>query len=460
MDVFGVWAGGVGLGLLLGLLSSLGGTWMAALAVVAVLLVGAYYTKVLGREAGLVVLLIVTSVIDHFTFSVGPLALRAEQVAAFVAVCVLVVSRLRERETSWLRPSLPEALLLAWFAVGAVSSLLGSPDRRLSAKILALVVICSLGFLLPRRLVTGPRAAEQLEVVVRWLLVVFVTESVYGSFTYLLHVFGPTISIGPNPASGHLESFGTLWEQNVFGAVAAAGAIAWVYLGPGRFRRPWLGLAACVGGLFDSLTRAAWLVAAIIGGLGAALPKLRRRIDWSMVGVGGLASLPVIVGTLLVDRIGTYVVQSSVGGAHRSSNLLAALLNVVDLVGRLNQSSPVWSDISGRVALGRGVASFEALHVAKGVPEHIASLPLLVLNDTGVIGIALFACFVAAVFARGWSRRQNLIVLGLGQVALVVALTNIATETTELMIGWLLIGLLMAACDVPAVMATEGKSNL
>ena len=115
---------------------------------------------------------------------------------------------------------------------------------------------------------------------------------------------------------------------------------------------------------------------------------------------------------------------------------------------------------SGRVALGRGVASFEALHVAKGVPEHIASLPLLVLNDTGVIGIALFACFVAAVFARGWSRRQNLIVLGLGQVALVVALTNIATETTELMIGWLLIGLLMAACDVPAVMATEGKSNL
>jgi hypothetical protein len=460
IEVAGVWAAGVGLGLLLGLLSSVGRTWTAALAVLAVLLVGAYYTKVLGREAGLVVLLIVTSVIDHFTFSVGPLALRAEQVAAFVAVCVLVVSRLRERETSWLRPSLPEALLLVWFAVGAVSSLLGSPDRRLSAKILALVVICSLGFFLPRRLVTGPRAAEQFEVVVRWLLVVFVTESVYGSFTYLLHVFGPTISIGPNPASGHLESFGTLWEQNVFGAFAAAGAIAWVYLGPGRFRRPWLWLAACVGGLFDSLTRAAWLVAAIVGGLGAALPKLRRRIDWSMVGVGGLASLPVIVATILVDRIGTYVVESAAGGAHRSSNLLAALLNVVDLIGRLNQSSPVWGDISGRVALGRGVASFEALHVAKGVPEHIASLPLLVLNDTGVIGIAVFASFVAAVLVRAWSRRQNLIVLGLGQVALVVALTNIATETTELMIGWLLIGLLMAACDVSAATATEAKTNL
>jgi hypothetical protein len=215
-----------------------------------------------------------------------------------------------------------------------------------------------------------------------------------------------------------------------------------------------------VGGLFDSLTRAAWLVAAIVGALGAALPNLRRRIDWSMVGVGSLAALPVVVGTLLVDRIGTYVVQASTGGGHPSSNLLAALLNVVDLVGRLNQTSPVLSDISGRVALGRGIASFEALHIAKGVPEHIASLPLLILNDTGAIGLALFACFVAAVFARGWSRRQNLIVLGLSQVALVVALTNIATETTELMIGWLLIGLLVAASAVAPTTATQGKSNL
>jgi len=36
----------------------------------------------------------------------------------------------------------------------------------------------------------------------------------------------------------------------------------------------------------------------------------------------------------------------------------------------------------------------------------------------------------------------------MGQVALVIAITNIATETLELMIGWLLIGLLLAALDV------------
>jgi len=448
-DALGVWGGGVALALLLGVLASFAPPWAAVVAALAVLVLAAYYVRALGREAGLVVLLIVASVVDHFTFSVGPLALRAEQVAALIAVCVLVFIKVREGETSWLKPNLAEGLLLAWFAISAVSSLLSSPDKRLSAKILALVVICSLGFFLPRRILSGQGGVAQLEVVTRWLLIIFATESTYGVLTYLLHVFGPTISIGPNPASGHLESYGTLWEQNVFGSFAAAGAVAWIYLGPGRFPRPWLGLAACVGGLFDSLTRAAWLVAAILGALGAALPTLRRRIDWRMVGLGGLVALVVVVATIVADRIGDYTAfDFHGGGRHVRSNLLTALLNVVDLIGRLNQSGPVWSDIHSRLLLGRGTASFEALHQINGVPQHVASLPLLVLNDTGLLGLAVFAVFAAAVFARAWGRRQSPTVLGMGQVALVVALTNLATQTTELMVGWLLIGILMAAADL------------
>jgi hypothetical protein len=34
-----------------------------------------------------------------------------------------------------------------------------------------------------------------------------------------------------------------------------------------------------------------------------------------------------------------------------------------------------------------------------------------------------------------------------GQMAIVIGLANVATQTTELMVGWLLIGLLMAAAD-------------
>src|SRR4029077_9597327 len=178
---------------------------------------------------------------------------------------------------SWLRPNLPEVLLVAWFACSIASSLLASPDKRLSAKIIALVAVCSLGFLLPRRILAGERSAENLETVTRWLLIVFATEAAYGSIAYLLHVFGPTIAISPSPASGHLSATGTLWEQNVFGAFSAAGVVAGSYVCPGRFRHAWIGITAGLGGVVDSVTRSAWLVAAGMAVLGIGLPGLRRR---------------------------------------------------------------------------------------------------------------------------------------------------------------------------------------
>jgi len=439
--------------LLLGLLA--GRSWAAPAAAAAVLAVGAYYARVFGLQVGLVVLLIVASAADHFTFHVGPVAVRAEQIAAMTALIALVIMNLRGSGASWLKPNIAEGMLLAWFACNVINSLLASPDRRLSLKILVLIGVCSLGFFLPRRLLGGPHAGEKLETVVRWLLIVFATEAAYGTLMYTLHVFGLNISLSRNPASGHVGAYGTLWEPNVFGAFAAAGAVAWVYLGPGRFKRPWFGLVACVGGLFDSVTRAAWLVAALAGALGVAVPSLRRRLDGRMLGLGALGSVAVIGVTVTVEQFGTYTIDPPV--ATRGHGLLAAILNLVDVVGRFNQLNPILGDIQGHILFGRGTASFEALHVVSGIPEHVASLPLLVLNDTGLIGLALFGGFAAAVVARAWSRRRVAIVAALGQVALVIGLTNLATETMELMTGWLLIGLLMAAVDPVGVDAPAAE---
>ena len=440
--------GGIAFAIVVGLLGAAGRSWAAPLMAAAVFVLGAYYVRVLGNQVGLVALLIVTSVVDHFTFSVGSLALRPEQVAALVALVFVAVVRLRARDASWLKPALWEILLLAWFVIGIVSSLLDSPDKRLSAKILALIAICSLGLFLPRRLLAGQRAAEQMEVVTRLLLLVFATEAAYGTFAYLLHVFGPTIGLTPNPASGHLSAYGTLWEQNVFGAFAAAGAVAWVYLGPARFKRAAIGLGVCVGGLFDSLTRAAWLAAGVVGLIGLAMPNLRRRINYRVIALAGLIGAGVVVATLVVDRVGRYNVQVSRGpGGGAPPGFLTAILNVVDIAGRANQVGPVFHDLSGHLVLGGGIAGYEARHVVQGVPQHVASLPLLVLNDTGLIGLLVFGAFAAALVLRVWSVRSNPIVLGLGQAGIVVGLTNLSTETTELMIGWLLIGLLLAACD-------------
>ena len=445
-DVAVVWVAGVGFGVLAEVLSWASRSWTTAAMVLAVVALGALYVRILGVRAGLVVLLIVTSVIDRFTFRAGPVDLRPEEIAALGALLAIAVIRFRERDVSWLRPNLPEILLGAWFACSIVSSLLASPDRRLSAKIITLVAVCSLGFLLPRRILAGDRSAQNLENVTRWLLIVFATEAAYGSLAYLLHVFGPTIAIAPNPASGHLGAYGTLWEQNVFGGFAAAGAVAWSYLGPRRFRGAWIGITACLGGLIDSVTRTAWLVAAAMGALGIGLPGLRRRLELRALGSAALASLGVIAATVAVDRFGSYTVPVA-GVTPSRSGLLGAILNLVDVVGRLNQLSPIRDDIREHIILGRGTASFEALHVVKGVPEHVASLALLVLNDTGVVGLALFIGFAIAILVRAWSRRSSEYVVAFGQIALVVGVTNLATETTELMIGWLLIGVLMAACD-------------
>jgi len=473
-EFLAVWCPTVAFSLLIGLLAWAAHGWAAPVMFVAVVALAAYYARVFGLRVGLVLLLIVTSFVDRYTFRVGSFDIRPEEVAGLGSLTVLAVAKVREGGSAWLRPSLAEALLLAWFACNVAGSLLASPDKRLSLKILLLVGVCSLGFFLPRRLITGSQGAENLEIVTRWLLIVFASEATYGTLAYVLHVFGPTISITPNPASGHLSAYGTLWEQNVFGAVAAAGAVAWVYLGPDRFRHAWFGITTCMGGLIASLTRAAWLAAAIVGAIGLGLPGLRRRFDVRTLAIGLLGGLLVAVAVFVLDSLGNYTVAVpglSGGTSHRG--ILAAILNLTDFIGRLNQTGPVWADIHGRSLLfGRGTASFEALNVIAGVHEHIASLPLLVLNDTGLIGVVVFACFILAIGARAWRLRGAPTVVAFGQMALIVGLTNLATQTTELMIGWLLVGILLAACDVASATssgpvarpdrgrADTGQSNL
>jgi hypothetical protein len=441
-----MWVAAVAFAVIIAVLNLSSRGWSAPVMVLAVVALCAYYARAVGWHPGLLAALIVASLVDRYTFAAGPVAIRTEEVAGIVVSLVLAFVMFRERSLDWLRPNAAEALLLAWLALSVVSSLIASPDRRLSAKIILLVAICALGFFLPRRLLTGKDAKAQLETVIRWLLIVLATEAGWGSVAYLTHIFGPTISITPNPASGHLSAYGTLWEQNVFGAIVAAGAVAWIYLGSRRFRNAWVGVAICMSGLVDSLTRAAWLAAAAVGAVGLVVPGLRRRLDLVEAATGLLGGVVAAGGVLFVESTGTYTVAvTSSAGPVRHTGLFGAIFNMTDFIGRINQSGPIWADIRHDVLFGRGTASFEALHVIDGVPQHVASLPLLVLNDTGVVGLIVFTAFGAAVVARVWARRQDDVVTGLSQVAIVLVLANLATQTTELMVGWLLIGILVAA---------------
>jgi O-antigen ligase len=441
---------GVGLGVGLAGLTFVNSPLSLAGAAVLVVLAAALYTRVLGASVGLLALLVVTCLLDRFTYPLGRVDIRGEQLAALIglgAIGFWILSR--RRGLDLLRPSLSEALLGLWLALSLFSSLAFAPDTSRSVKAVALLLISSLGFLLPRRLIDRGADRGQLDLVVKIFLVAIAAEAAYGTGAFLAHVFGPMVSLNPNPATGHLSAYGTLWEPNVFGAFCAAGAVAWAWLGRRHFSHPWIGIAACLGGTLVSFTRAAWLAALLVLAISLAGP-LRKRANLRQLalGIGGAAVIALAV--FGAEQVADYYPQVP-GALHppaRSRTLLSLLINAIDVIGRLDQVPAVLKDLGPRPIFGNGTASYGVRHPIAGQPEqHIANLELTVLNDTGVIGLLVFLAFAGSLAYATWRRRRDPTVAGLGMATLVVVVTNTATETTELMITWLTLGLVLLAVD-------------
>lgn len=475
-------AGG-GLGVGLGALTFVRQPLSVAAAAVLVLLAAAVYVRVLGARVGLLALLVTTCLLDRLTYPLGRVDIRAEQLAALIglgAVAFWILSRRRGWEI--LRPNLSELLLGLWLVLSLASSLAFAPDTGRSVKAVALLLICSLGFLLPRRLhfhlptlwggrplASRPRGevarsaggepqsgrgrvgASELDLVVQIFLVAIAAEGVYGTGAFLAHVFGPTVSLNANPATGHLSAYGTLWEPNVFGAFCAAGAVAWAWLGRRYFSHAWIGIAACLGGTLVSFTRAAWLAALVVLAISLAGP-VRQRANLRQLALGVAGTVVIAVAVFGAEQVADYYQQvPGVSTTHVNRGFFSLLINAIDVIGRLDQVPAVLKDLGPRPLLGNGTSSFGARHPIAGQPEqHIANLELTVLNDTGVIGLLTFLAFGGSLALAGWRRRRDPTVAGLGMATLVIVITNTATETTELMITWLMLGLLMVAVDHPS----------
>jgi hypothetical protein len=438
--------------------------------VLAVGLAAFVLTRLLGVRVGLVLLLIVTCLVDRFTFPLSGFSIRPEQVAALVALAVLVVGRIHEGRGLPLRPNLAEVALLAWFIVGLVSSVLAAPSRGQSLKILVLLMVSALAVALPRRLLED--RAEEVEQAVRWLLLAFAVEGAYTLIAYFLRIFGPIVSLSVNPAGGHLNAFGTLWEPNVLGAVCGAGAVAWAHLGKRYFDHTWIGIGICLSAMVISFSRASWIATVFVLVLSLILP-LRHRIDIRALGLGVAVTLLVGGGVVVADRLGDYYPPESAapstgavgpppaGTKSSLSRIFGVLANNVDVLGRLYQVETVIADLRGSpvlIALGSGIDSYGERHTNAGRPQHLASLELEIVNDTGLLGLVVFALFGVAVATAALRSRGDPVVTGLGAMVLVIAITNVSTETLELMITWLFIGLLLAAVDAAGAAVTASSS--
>jgi hypothetical protein len=450
--VLGVCAAGIALALIAGVLSTIHELWTAPVMVLSLLMFAFVFIQELGIRVGTIVLLIFTCLIDRYTFSVGRFDIRPEQVAALVGIGALLWTAARERRLdghrdSWM-PNREEMLLGAWFIVGLVSSYLAAASRSDSFKVLALVMISSAAFFLPRRLL-HPRASD-LDTVVYWLLLALALESAYALAVYFLHVFGPTLSMSVN--RGQLSVFGTLWEPNVLGAMCAAGAIAWTYLGAMHVRRHWIGIALCASATIVTFTRAAWIALLVVLALTLVTP-LRRRIDHRAVAVAAIAVVMMLGAILAAERVASYNPEQP-HPLQTSTTIGTSVGDKGDIIGRIYQVRPVLDDLRNPI-LGAGIDSFGQRYVIGGVRQHIANVELMVLNDTGLLGLALLAAFAASIAVGVRRNGDNQVVLGLGATVAVVAITNQATESLELMVTWLLLGLLAAAISLSPQTASE-----
>jgi O-antigen ligase len=322
--------------------------------------------------------------------------------------------------------------------------MLVAPSRGQSLKVLALLILCSLAMFLPRRIL---EKREEMDRVVQLLLLAFAIESAYALVSYFLHLLGPTISLSVNPGTGHLSAYGTLWEPNVLGALSGAGAVAWMYLGRDQFEKTWPGVALCLSAASVSFARAAWLAVAFLVVLSLVTP-LRRRVDLRGLVVGAAVALVVTGAIVAVDKVGGY-----------SQSLAGSIGNATDVQGRLYQFNPVFADLVRSPIVGGGIDSFGQRHVVEGFQEHLGNLELTVLNDTGILGLLLFAVFVGSIVVKTWRHRDSATVVGLAAMMLVLAGTNQATDTLELMFTWLLVGLLIAATQLEAPVQANSTPN-
>jgi O-Antigen ligase len=448
-------AAGVALGITVGALSNVHSIWASIGMVAAVVIAGAALIRILGPNVGLVALLIVTCLVDRGTVKVGSYDIRAEQIAALLTLAIVGITRFSVRRLSWLRPSLAEGALAAWFGVGLIGTLTAAPSRNESLKVLALLVLSSMGLLLPPRVLE--RRRKELDEAVRWLLLAGAAEAAYSVAAYSLHWVGLIVSSTVNPGTNLLSAYGTLWEPNVLGAVSAAEVVGWLVLGRVHFKHSWPGVALCLSATIVSFTRAAWLAGALVIVLLLAINN-SRQINLRFLARRVVPAL-ALIGVLI---IGILAVGDKIGGSFkgRLTDLSRTIGNGTDILGRLGQFNTVLTDLKQNPVFGGGIDSYGQRHMFNGSPEHIANLELAVVNDTGLLGLLIFAAFAALVIVTVWRHRLDSTVIGLAAMTLVIALTNQATETLELMITWLLVGLLLAAIGTAAPINASAAARI
>ncbi len=336
-----------------------------------------------------VAMLIITALLTRYRFDVGPVSIRPEHVAAVVVGLVGLSQWLVWRGR--LRVPASVGLALAWWACNLVAAVFFAPVVRPVLQHAARIGACVVTLFLMVNLISDRRRWWQA----LWLFLgAGLAEAAFGVLARGLFPFG--INLGVQVSWNFTEPipYGTFQEGNLFGSHTATWTLTLLALGPGipRSRRPlWLGgLLVLVVALYLSLSRAAWLT--------FFFGVLLVWIVWRPAAWHRLNRL--LIGTLTAPFLMVLVLGMALllPASWPLVNRLQSFLRLSEdptFSARLQDWALAWNDWLQQPLLGWGPGSFYELHgLLRANPAWISNLTLRLLQETGVIGLAVFAAFV------------------------------------------------------------------
>jgi len=401
---------------------------------------------------GALVMLFAMSAGSGFQFELFGLNAHPEHIAVGIISIAFLISVLLRKAS--VRIDSLDYWILAYVVITVFSSAFTSPAPASTLRWALQSFLAIIPYFILRVLVRDETTLRNTFYI---LLAVGTVESLYGIVSYLsYHLFGTTFGMVIEMYGDVSAPQGSMVEPNLFGAYAAACAVAFLALFSAGERMRRLALAGFLVtsvAMFLSFSRAAFLAFVIVAGwmFLRSKPSGNRGRTKKLVFVAvGLLLVVVMLGT---TSAGAIVKQ-------RFADLASSGLVEDDTA--MVRSFAIFEalqDIPKHPVVGSGASSLQlTFDMAQYIPGWdraiwIGNLAVRVLHDSGILGLIALVGFFVSIWIKTRSGLRNsvghsAILLGLWAGALLYCITFQATDGTILAFSWIHFGILASAATL------------
>jgi hypothetical protein len=399
---------------------------------------------------GALTVLIASSAMPHFYVEIFGWKARPEHFASAIVSVAVGIWLLFNKRSAKLEKV--DFWVLAYVIVNFISSAFNSPLPSSTLRWALQGSLAIIPYFLMRLMV---RDAATLRKTFYLLLGVGVVESIYGILCYLsYYLVGSSVGVEAGQYGDVAAPYGSLFEANLFGAYTACCAVLFLalYNGGGKYRLISLicFLVATLATIL-SYSRAALLALLVISVY--VLVKVKPLRSGGRKKLVILAVSAVLVLSISVSTIGN-VLQK------RFIDLYSEGLAEDTTITRYITIIEALQDIPKHPLLGTGTSSLQlTFDFGQYMPEWagnatwVGNLPVRVVHDTGILGLALLLGFVVSVWSkirlvpRGGSQEVS-ILFGLWAGVLLYTITFQSTDGSMLALAWIHCGLLASAAAI------------